>query len=104
METPNTEDNKTRGNLAYIFALGAIVMLGYILYRWGDKTEILTLVIGLIGGTLLGGVSSVYFGGTTTTKKPDTNPTINTTADTTNLTVNPSPTGQTIIQQPPATS
>lgn len=66
-------DTKTRGNLAYIFAIGAIIMLAYILFRWGDKTEILTLVIGLIGGTLLGGVSSVYFGGTTNTKKPDTN-------------------------------
>lgn len=84
-QTNNTEDLKTRGNLAYIFALGAIVMLGYILYRWGDKTEILTLVIGLIGGTLLGGVSGVYFGGSTG-KKPDSqvpvtgnNPTVNVT-------------------------
>jgi len=70
----NTEptDGKTRGNLAYIFAVGGIIMLGYVLYRWGDKTEILTLVIGLIGGTLLGSVSGVYFGGNTNVKKPDT--------------------------------
>ncbi len=64
-------DVKTRSNLAYIFTLGSIVMLGYILYRWGDKLEILTLIIGLIGGTLLGSVSGVFFGGGTTSKKPD---------------------------------
>ncbi|MCW3111349.1 MAG: hypothetical protein JWQ09_5855 [Segetibacter sp.] len=78
---------KTRANLAYIFAFGSIIMLGYILYRWGDKTEILTLVIGLIGGTLLGGVSAVYFGGSTGTKKPDT--TVSSTGD--NQTVNVTP-------------
>ena len=86
-DTNEPQDNKTRGNLAYIFALGAIIMLGYILYRWGDKTEILTLVIGLIGGTLLGGVSSVYFGGTTNPKKPDTNTTA--TGDNTTVVNNP---------------
>lgn len=81
---------KTRSNIAYLFTLGSIAMLAYILYMWGGKTEILTLIIGLIGGTLLGSVSGVYFGGSSTAKKTD-NPSINTNADTTNVTVNPAP-------------
>lgn len=71
--TPNDSvDSKTRSNLAYIFSASSIVMLSYILYMWGNQKEILTLIIGLIGGTLLGSVSGVYFGGSTLSKKPDT--------------------------------
>jgi len=63
---------RTRSNLAYISVLGAFVMLAYILYRWGDRVEILTLIIGLIGGTILGAVYGVYFAGSFT-KKGETN-------------------------------
>jgi len=66
---------RTRSNLAYISVYGAFLMLGYILYRWGDRVEILTLIIGLIGGTILGAVYGVYFAGSFT-KKTDGNPTI----------------------------
>lgn len=71
MSELDTQENQTRSNLAYIWSVGAIIMLGYILYKWGDQKEILTLVIGLIGGTILGGIFGVYFGGSTTAKKPD---------------------------------
>lgn len=71
---------RTRANLAYILVLTAIIFLGYILYRWGDKTEILTLIIGLIGGTMFGAPIGVYFAGILT-KKPDNTPTLNITGD-----------------------
>jgi hypothetical protein len=83
-----TTDIKTRANLSYILVAGALVMLGYILFRWGDKTEILTLVIGLIGGTILGSVTSVYYGGSSgQPKKPD--PTVPVTGDSPVVNVNP---------------
>lgn len=80
-------DVKTRANLSYMFTVGSIGMLSYILYMWGAKTEILTLIIGLIGGTLLGSVSGVFFGGGTSTKKPDTNTPV--TGDNTTVVNNP---------------
>ena len=88
-DTPDNTDVKTRANLSYIWSIGSIVMLGYILYMWGGKTEILTLVIGLIGGTMLGSISGVFFGGATSTKKPDTS--VTQTGDQPQVTVNPTP-------------
>lgn len=84
--TPESTDTKTRANLAYIFAFGSIFMLCYILYMWGNQKEILTLIIGLIGGTLLGSVSGVYFGGSSSPKKPDTTITQTGDAPTNNIT------------------
>jgi hypothetical protein len=87
--TPNdTIDSKTRANLAYIFSISSILMLSYILYEWGGQKEILTLIIGLIGGTLLGSVSGVYFGGSTLNKKPD-NSSITGTGPIVNITPKP---------------
>lgn len=89
-ETSQLPESKTRANLAYIWSVFAGLYLGYIIVRWGDQKEILTLVIGLIGGTILGGIFAVYFGGTAQTKKPDPqvpvsgdNPTVNVTNPTT---------------------
>lgn len=65
-------DVKTRANLAYLWSGAAIIMLSYILYMWGGRVEILTLIIGLISGTILGGIFGVFFSGSTTPKKPDT--------------------------------
>ena len=65
-------DVRTRAHLAYIFSISSIIMIFYIIYMWGNQTEILTLIIGLIGGTMLGSVSGMYFGGSTSGKKPDT--------------------------------
>jgi len=83
----NITDTKTRANLAYIWSVGAIAMLAYILYMWGSQKEILTLIIGLLGGTILGGIFGVYFGGSTTAKKPDNTTPV--TGDNTTVVNNP---------------
>ena len=71
-DTPqDTLESRTRANLAYILIIGALVFIGYILYMWGNQKEILTLIIGLIGGTFVGAPVGVYFAGAFT-KKPDT--------------------------------
>jgi Mn2+/Fe2+ NRAMP family transporter len=70
MDAHNDIDTKTRANLAYIWTLVAALILGYIVVKWGDQKEILTLIIGLIGGTVLGGIFGIYFGGSIN-KKPD---------------------------------
>ena len=62
---------RTRSNLAYISIFGAFFMLTYILFKCIDKIEIVTLIIGLIGGTILGAVYGVYFAGSFS-KKADT--------------------------------
>lgn len=62
--------------LSYFWSVVSAVILGYIVYRWGNEKEILTLIIGLIGGTILGGIMGLWFGGTnnkhtTTTTDPN---------------------------------
>lgn len=91
----NTEI-KTRANLSYFWSVVSSLILSYIVVRWGDRLEILTLIIGLIGGTVIGGIFGVFFAGAFTAKKPDT--TINTNADQTNLNVNPQPNPTTDVQ------
>jgi Mn2+/Fe2+ NRAMP family transporter len=56
---------RTRSILAYFWSLASAIFIGYILYRWGSEKEILTLIIGLIGGTVIGGIFGVFFGGET---------------------------------------
>lgn len=74
-----TIEVKTRSNISYILVIGGLAMLAYIVFRWGDKTEILTLIIGLIGGTILGMPLGVYYSANTS-KKGD-QPTILQTGD-----------------------
>lgn len=62
---------QTRSKLAYILCIGGLLMMAYILYMWGSQKEILTLIIGLLGGTVIGQPIAVYFGGSAQTKKPD---------------------------------
>lgn len=50
--------------LTLIFAFFAMSMLFYILINWGANMEILTLIIGLIGGTVLGSITGTYYGST----------------------------------------
>jgi len=71
-DTQSPIDEKTRANISYMYVVGALILLGYTLYRWGDKMEILTLIIGLIGGSLLSPPNSVFFGGSTAKKQTDT--------------------------------
>lgn len=46
-----------------VWSLAAIGLLGYIVIVHGHKVEILTLILGIIGGTIIGGVFGTYFGG-----------------------------------------
>jgi ABC-type enterochelin transport system permease subunit len=48
--------------LTLILVFFAMSMLFYILINWGAKMEILTLLIGLIGGTVLGSITGTYYG------------------------------------------
>lgn len=50
--------------LAIIWSLGALGIIGYILVMYGQEKEILTLIIGLIGGTVVGGMFGFYFSAT----------------------------------------
>lgn len=52
--------------LSLLWSIASIVFLGYTLVHYGHKIEILTLLIGLIGGTIVGGIFGHYF---TTTHK-----------------------------------
>ena len=54
-------DTKTRAILAYGYSIFVGLSLGYIIVVHGDQKEILTLIIGIIGGTILGGVYGTYF-------------------------------------------
>ena len=85
------EENKTpRAVLSYFWSVFSAFLLGYIVMRWGDKMEILTLIIGLIGGTILGGIFSVYF---VTTHRAQSTETQKTTTEITDE-------GTTITQEP----
>lgn len=81
-------DAHTRANLAYGWSAVAAFILGYIVYKWGDQKEILTLIIGLIGGTVIGGIFGIYFGGSIT-KKPDGGSSVTVTGDNPTVPVNP---------------
>jgi len=61
---------ETRTVLAVYWSFVSSLLLGYILVKYGGEKEILTLIIGLIGGTVLGGIFGVYFGSTVNKKEP----------------------------------
>jgi len=84
------ENQTPRAILAYFWSVITAIILGYIVYRWGSEKEILTLIIGLIGGTIVGGIFGVYFGATHKAPVPDQQKT------TTEIT----PESTTIIQEP----
>lgn len=50
--------------LAIMWSIAAIVMIGYVLVQYGDKVEILTLIIGTLTGTIIGGIYGFYFSST----------------------------------------
>lgn len=47
--------------IAILWSLACIFYIGYILVVYGSRTEILTLIIGLIGGCIVGGIFGHYF-------------------------------------------
>ncbi len=52
--------------LSLLWSIASICFLGYTLVHYGSKIEILTLLIGVVGGTIVGGIFGHYF---TTTHK-----------------------------------
>ena len=60
-------DQKTRSGIAYISIISVWILIGYIIVRFGDKTEILTLIIGFISGSA-STILALYFGGVLSTK------------------------------------
>lgn len=63
-----------RALMAYFWNIMVAAMLFYILIEFGKEKEILTLIIGIIGGTILGGIFGVYFGATHKTTPIENNP------------------------------
>jgi len=80
--THNDTELKTRANLAYIWTIAVIVLVGYTLVMYGHILAVLTLLIGFITGTA-SQVNSPYFGSPIAAKKTDT-PTVQ-QADTVNV-------------------
>lgn len=48
--------------LTLILVVFSLSMIFYILINWGSEKEILTLIIGLLGGTILGSIIGTYYG------------------------------------------
>jgi hypothetical protein len=53
--------NYERFIISIIWSLASIFFIGFILVEFGDKMEILTLIIGLVGGTIIGSIFGHYF-------------------------------------------
>lgn len=56
--------NDPKKGLSYFWSFVSAIILAYTVYKWGNEKEILTLIIGLIGGTILGSIMGLWFGGT----------------------------------------
>lgn len=84
------ENLTPRAILSYFWSLAVAYFLFFILYNWGHEKEILTLIIGLIGGTILGGIFGVYFGATHKNPPSDQKTTAEFTQDSTIITTEPS--------------
>lgn len=70
---------ETKNFLAIYWSAAISILLGYIVVRWGQEKEILTLIIGLLS-TTIGAVIGYYFGASNEKKHPTT-PLGTTTAD-----------------------
>jgi len=62
----NLDKINIRGILALFWSAVSAYFLYIIIMKYGHILAILTLVIGLVGGTVIGGIFGMYFGGTTT--------------------------------------
>ncbi len=86
----NPNENVTpRAILSYFWSVVVAFFIYYILRNWGDEKEILTLIIGLIGGTILGGIFGVYFGAAHKIPSPEQKVTTEITQDSTTITSEP---------------
>jgi hypothetical protein len=59
--------------LAYFWSIVSAIILIYIVYKFGEQKEILTLIIGLVGGTIIGGILGFYYAGDSTHKPAGNN-------------------------------
>lgn len=92
-------ENDPQKILAYFWSVAAFLFIGYILIRFGQEKEILTLIIGIIGGTILGGIYGVYFNASHAKKVTETPGT--TTADiSATITTSPTEPGVNDYQKP----
>ena len=57
--------------ISLLWSVACIYFLGYILVHYGAQKEILTLIIGLIGGTIIGGIFAHYFCSTHRPNRPE---------------------------------
>ena len=77
MTTPNEQQHdiqKVRRNLAYFWSVVAAAFLFLVTIKWGDKAEILTLLIGFVlGGSIVGAIMGTYFNVSPTPSKPSIN-------------------------------
>jgi len=85
-----TPENLTpRAILSYFWSVCTAFFIYYILRNWGQEKEILTLIIGLIGGTILGGIFGVYFGASHKTPIVDQKTTTEITPESTTIITEP---------------
>ncbi len=61
-------DTIVKGLLALSWSAFVMWAIGYIIVMFGKEKEILTLIIGIISGTILGGIFGVYFASSLNTK------------------------------------
>jgi len=54
--------NNHRFILSLFWSISSAIMIGYIIYQYGGNMEILTLIIGLLSGSIVGGIFGHYFG------------------------------------------
>ena len=80
---PVDTDVKTRANLAYLWTVAVILLIGYTLVVYGHILAVLTLIIGFVTGTA-SQVNSPYFGSPIAAKKVDSGATVQ-QADTVNV-------------------
>lgn len=82
----NEADLKTRSNLAYIWSIALIAIIGFTLYEYGHILAVLTLLIGFATGTV-NTILAVYFGSAIAGKKQE--PTVQQTGDSPIVNVTP---------------
>ena len=82
-------DLRTRANLAYIWSVAIIIMVGFTLWKWGSILAVLTLLIGFVTGTA-STVLAVYFGSALASKK-GAESTVTQTGDSPTTVITPQP-------------
>lgn len=69
----NSMANDVRATLAYFWSIISAVFIFYVAVKFGDKTEILTLLIGFVSGGIMAAIMGVYFNSSMNKKDPQQN-------------------------------